>query len=180
MYYRNGTLRFDLSMDRDNAFKVMMAAMNTLNVEKVMRDTQGMIDWLDASPETKAPYGCVGYCMSGQYVVAAAGSFPDKIVATASLYGVGIVTDREDSPHLLVPQIKGELYLGFAETDHWVTEDVIPTVTKALEDHGIAYECEIHPDTEHGFCFPQRPAYVAERAEIAWRKMSEMFDRQLK
>ncbi|MGE0669066.1 MAG: dienelactone hydrolase family protein [Sphingomonadales bacterium] len=180
MYYRNGTLRFDLSMDRDNAFKVMMAAMNTLNVERVMRDTRGMIDWLAARPEVKAPYGCVGYCMSGQYVVAAAGTFPDEIVATASLYGVGIVTDREDSPHLRIPNIKGELYLGFAETDHWVTEDVIPTVTKALEDHGVAYECEIHPETEHGFCFPRRPAYVEDRAEIAWRKMSDMFDRRLK
>jgi len=180
MYYRNGQLRFDFSMDRDNVFKLVMATMATLNVDRVMRDTKGMLDYLDAHPAVKGPYGCVGYCMSGQYVVAAAGTFPDKIVATASLYGVGIVTDQADSPHLLVPAIKGELYLGFAAHDPWVSDDVIPALTKTLEDHGVSYECEIHPETEHGFCFPQRPAYVKDRAEIAWRKMSEMFDRRLK
>ncbi|MEN3950748.1 dienelactone hydrolase family protein [Iodidimonas sp. SYSU 1G8] len=180
MYYRNGVLRFDFSMDRDNAFKLVMATMATLNVDRVMRDTKGMIDWLEARPEVRGPYGCVGYCMSGQYVVAAAGTFPDKIVATASLYGVGIVTDQPDSPHLLVPNIKGELYLGFAAHDPWVADDVIPTLTKTLDQHGVAHECEIHPETEHGFCFPQRPAYVKDRAEIAWRKMSDMFDRRLK
>lgn len=180
MYYRMGQLRFDFSMDRDNAFKLVMATMATLSTERVMRDTAGMIDYLDGHQAVRGPYGCVGYCMSGQYVVAAAGTYPEKIVATASLYGVGIVTDKPDSPHLLAERIRGELYLGFAETDPWVSDDVIPTLTRALEDHDVAYECEIHPDTEHGFCFPQRPAYVKDRAEIAWRKMMAMFDRRLK
>ena len=61
-----------------------------------------------------------------------------------------------------------------------VDRPVEDTLTRTLEDHGVSYECEIHPETEHGFCFPKRPAYVADRAEIAWRKMSEMFDRRLK
>jgi carboxymethylenebutenolidase len=180
MYYRNGTLRFDFSMDRDNVFKLVMATMATLDVARVMRDTGGMIDWLDAHPKARGPYGCVGYCMSGQYVVAAAGTYPHKIVATASLYGVGIVTDKPDSPHLLAPAIKGELYLGFAAHDPWVPDNVIPDLTRALDAAGVAYECEIHPDTEHGFCFPQRPAYVKDRAEIAWDKMMRMYERRLK
>src|SRR5690348_1625734 len=34
MYYRNGVLRFDFSMDRDNVFKLVMATMATLSVER--------------------------------------------------------------------------------------------------------------------------------------------------
>ena len=58
--------------------------------------------------------------MSGQYVVAAAGHYPDKFAAVASLYGVGIVTEKPDSPHLLADKISAELYLGFAEIDEYV------------------------------------------------------------
>jgi hypothetical protein len=44
---------------------------------------------------------------------------------TTSLYGVGIVTDAENSPHLLIDRIKGEMYFGFAETDEHVPANVI-------------------------------------------------------
>src|SRR5712671_5408682 len=46
--------------------------------------------------------------------------YPHRIKAAASLYGVGIITDKEDSPHLVLDRIKGELYYAFAATDRSV------------------------------------------------------------
>jgi carboxymethylenebutenolidase len=183
MYYRAGVMELGPippAMDAPER-KKMQDYMNSLTIPLVMDDTAALLAYVDGqAAASKGAIGCVGYCMSGQYVVAAAGTYPHKIVATASLYGVGIVTDKPDSPHLLAPAIKGELYLGFAAHDPWVPDNVIPDLTRALDAAGVAYECEIHPDTEHGFCFPQRPAYVKDRAEIAWDKMMRMYERRLK
>ena len=55
-------------------------------------------------------------------------------VPRGSLYGVGIVTNAEDSPHLLIDRIKGEMYFGFAETDEHVPANVIPTLKSGLID----------------------------------------------
>jgi len=180
MYYRRGRERFDLSKG-DEELKRMFDAMSSLNNALVMDDTKGMLAYLKNHPSAKpGPRGCLGYCMSGQYVVSAAGTFPDDFAATASLYGVGIVTEEADSPHLLAPKIKSELYLGFAETDRWVPENVIPTLKKALDDNHVSYKLDIWPGTEHGFCFPQRPAYAEEAAEKVWTLVFDMYERRLK
>ena len=87
----------------------------------VMDDTGGLLGFLDAQDKAKpGPVGCVGYCMSGQHITNAAAFFPHRIASAASLYGVGIITDKEDLPHLFLDRIKGELYYAFAETDRSV------------------------------------------------------------
>ena len=179
MYYRLGEIRFDMSKGAEE-FKRMFGAMGSLNNALVMDDTRGMLDYLASAPRAKAgPRGCIGYCMSGQYIVSAAGTFPDDFAASASLYGVGIVTDNADSPHKLAGKIKGELYLGFAEKDTYVPDNVIPDLSAALDQHKVDYRLDIWPGTDHGFCFPQRPAYVEAAAEGVWKLVFEMFKRRL-
>ena len=179
LYWREGKMRFDLTKGQSEMDR-MFASMDAINTGLVMRDTEGMLAYLDGNPVVGAPVGCIGYCMSGQYVVAAAGNFEDHFAAVASLYGVGIVTDHKQSPHLLAPHIKAEMYLGFAAEDPWVGEDVIPTLTKALDDNNVDYTLEIHPGTEHGFCFPRRPAYVEPAAEKVWDTFFDLCERKLK
>lgn len=179
MYYRQGQVRYDMSQMSDDMLKDILATMATLDHPKVVDDTAGMIDYLDAHEAVRGPYGCIGYCMSGQYVFSAAGNFPDHFAATASLYGVGIVTETPDSPHLLAPNIKSELYFGFAETDEWVPDNVIPTLKDALDENGVTYQLDVYPGTHHGFCFPERPHYHEASAETVWEKVFEMYARTL-
>lgn len=178
LYYREGKVRFDLSKGRAELQR-MFAVGGALTNEMIMRDTQGIIDYLADLPQAKSKVGIVGYCMSGQFVLSAAGTFPDQIKATASLYGTRMVTDKQDSPHKLIPNIEGEIYLGFAEHDHYVEEFVVPDLTSALKTNGINYHIETHKNTEHGFCFPQRPQYNAAAAENVWKTVFAMFQRQL-
>ena len=179
LYYRDGKVRFDLSKGEEE-FKRMFAIGRQLTVDRVMRDTSGMLDYFKGNAGVTDKVGCIGYCMSGQFVVAAAGDYPDDFAAVASLYGTLIVTDKPDSPHLKAANAKGELYLGFAETDHYVEDNVIPDTTAVLDANNVPYTVEVHPGTEHGFCFPQRPQYVEAAAESVWSTVFDLFERRLK
>ncbi|MBF0276202.1 MAG: dienelactone hydrolase family protein [SAR324 cluster bacterium] len=183
MYYRHGKIRYihtshsDLT---DEKRKDMFAKMASLSNKLVMEDTAGMLEFLKTETAAKpGPKGCIGYCMSGQFVVTAAGTYPDDFAAAASLYGVQIVTEKKDSPHLLASQIKGELYIGFAEHDQYVPDHVITDLKTALDREKVTYRMDVWPGTEHGFCFPQRPAYVEDAAEKVWKITSDLFKRRL-
>ena len=181
MYYRMGTLRFDVARRTDAMTTVIRAAMNHLSNADVADDTAGMLAYLDARDQVRpGPVGCVGYCMSGRYITTVAARFPTRIAAAASLYGVGIVSEAADSPHLLVDRIKAELYYGFAEVDGTVPANVIPDLTAALDKVGARFEIEVHPGTQHGFCFPERQAFAPVAAETAFAKVLGLWARNLK
>jgi carboxymethylenebutenolidase len=162
-------------------FQCMRAAMNSLSNAMVMDDTAGILGFIDAQDKAKpGPVGCVGYCMSGQYITAAAATFPHRIKAAASLYGVGIITDNEDSPHLQLDKVRGELYYAFAETDRSVPEHIPGELKGLLEKHGIKHELKVFPGTEHGFAFNERAVYNTLAAEETWDKMFALWGRTLK
>jgi len=178
LYYREGKVRFDLSKGEEELQK-MFAMGSTLTNQLIMRDTEGLVEYCKSSNIITDKIGCVGYCMSGQFVVAAAGSFPSDIKAAASLYGVRIVTDKPDSPHLLADNINAELYLGFAEHDPYVEDFVIPDLTASLDANNVTYTLETHPGTEHGFCFKQRPSYDEPAANKVWDILFDLYKRTL-
>ena len=183
MYYRRGRVRLDIGGPMsDELRREMFGHMRSLSNALVMRDSEALLDFVTADAACAAgPVGCIGYCMSGQYVVSAMGSFPERFKAGVSCYGVAIVTDQDDSPHKLAERVQGELLFAFAEHDEYVPDEVISTLRTTLERHGVAHQIEVYPGTEHGFCFPQRAGiYVEDAAEDVWRRTFELFGRQLK
>lgn len=181
MFHRLGTLRFDLSRRDDRMTAVIGAAMASLDHDRVGGDCEAILNALDTHPRpAKGPRGLIGYCMSGQYVLAAACRFPDRIGAVAAFHGVRMVTDEPDSPHLEVNKIRAELFLGFASDDPLVPDTVIPTLRDALTEHGIPHRIEVYPDTRHGFSFPSRDVYSKAAAEACWVHMLELFSRKLR
>jgi len=186
LYYRSARADdspFDASRihQSDDERNKMWSLMKSIaDNELLISDTAGMLEFLSAEDQARpAPYGCVGYCMSGQYVFSMAGAYPDEFAAAASIYGVGLITDRPDSPHLRAANIKAELYLAFAEVDQYVPESVLAELPAVLEKHSIDHRIEIHPGTEHGFAFPQRHCYVKQAAERHWERLFALFRRRL-
>ncbi|MGA7569351.1 MAG: dienelactone hydrolase family protein [Candidatus Aquilonibacter sp.] len=183
LYYRAGTgttldqpkLREE-GPERERMWQLMYSINNAL----VMDDTRALFAFIDEQPYAlTARIGCVGYCMSGQYVFTAAAEFPDRIAAMASLYGVGLVTDRPDSPHLRADRISAEMYFGCAEVDSYAPPDVVVALERALLATNAAFELELYPGTEHGFAFPKRPAYDKAAAERHWERLFALFHRGL-
>jgi carboxymethylenebutenolidase len=181
LYYRLGTLRFNMGRRTEGFMQTMFAAMNSLTNALVVEDTAALIGWLDAQEKvSNGPLGCIGYCMSGKFITTVAARYANRYAASASLYGVGIVTKEEDSPHKLVPKIKGEIYFGFAEHDQHVPPEVIPTLTDALKGAGTRYTLEILPGSHHGYQFPERDVYNTDAAEHSWEKIFAMWKENLK
>ncbi|HET8995232.1 MAG TPA: dienelactone hydrolase family protein [Acetobacteraceae bacterium] len=181
MYYRLGTVHFDIPRRDDAMSAVIRASMNSLTNALVVDDTAAMIAWFDTQDKAKpGPLGCVGHCMSGQYITTVSARFPHRMAAAASLYGVGIVTNKEDSPHLLLDRIKGELYYAFAEHDQSVPADVPPALKDALARTDVKATVKVFPGTHHGFCFPERAVYDTLAAEQTWSDIVAMWDRNLK
>jgi carboxymethylenebutenolidase len=179
LYYRRGRIRLD--MTAKGSRKEMFSHMQSLSNASVVSDTKALLAAL--GPEAAAadgPKGCIGYCMSGQYIMTVAGTFPEHFRASISCYGVSIVTDADDSPHKLAGNVQGEIFFAFAEKDEYVPPETIDVLRKTLEQQGVDHQLDIYPGTEHGFCFPERDwCYVEDAAEDVWQRSFEMFKRQL-
>ena len=179
MYYRAGVMELGALTD-PGARDRMFALMNSLSIPLVMSDAAGLIEFIDADPAGRpGGIGTLGYCMSGQYAINTAASFPSRVVAAASLYGVQLVTDQTDSPHLMARATKAEVYFGCAEIDHWAPLEMVETLAQSLSSAGVDAEVELYPKVEHGFAFPQRPAYDKAAAERHWERLLALFERRL-
>ncbi len=182
MYYRAGVMELgEMDGSPGSAWlKRMFELMSSLTIPLVMSDTDALLAHIDADPAAKpGKIGAFGYCMSGQYALSAAGTYPDRVAAAASIYGVSLVTEKDDSPHLAARKAKGELYVGCAETDPYAPQEMVDALTADFKTNGVNGEVEIYPGTHHGFAFPQRPAYHKAAAERHWLRLHALFDRNL-
>jgi carboxymethylenebutenolidase len=181
LYYRYGTIRLDLPRRNDAISAIITACRLGTTNANVADDTSGMIGFLDGQANTRpGPIGCVGYCLSGQFIVTVAAKFPHRIAGAASMYGIEIVTDKEDSPHKNLAQIKNEMYFGFAENDKAVPAETVTKLKAALDAAGNTYQMDVFPGTQHAFGFPERDVYHPIAAEQAWSKVFGMWERTLR
>ena len=165
------------SSSREDMFEHMHSLTNAM----VCEDIQALLDFaaLDGTAQ-EGKIGCVGYCMSGPFAFAAAAAFPDRIAAAASIHGVRLYVDAEDSPHLSAEKISGEMYFGCAETDEYAPQQMIDDLENHLAGIGIKYRIEMYPGTEHGFVFPLRQGkYHKPSAERHWERLLAMYGRCL-
>jgi len=182
LYYRSGVEELGAFIGEDAApvREKMMGLMATLTIPMVMEDAGALIAFADKDPAaSKGPIGAMGYCMSGQYAISAAARYPDRVAAAASIYGVRLITDAPDSPHRTAARAKGEIYVAWAEADHYAPIAELEPLRKALEDSGVKAEVELYRGVDHGFAFPQRPAYDKPAAERHWERLLALFGRTL-
>ena len=177
LYYRR-LREFDVeSSSREEMFEHMHSLSNAI----VCEDVDALLYFATSdSAASDGKTGCVGYCMSGPFVFAAAAAFPDQIAASASFHGVRLFADAEDSPHLSAGKIRGEMYFGCAETDEYAPQKMIDDLDRHLAGTGINYRIEIYPGTEHGFVFPLRQGkYHKASAERHWERLLALYGRCL-
>ena len=117
--------------------------------------------------------------MGGRLVMAAAGAYPDRMIATASLYGSGIVTDESDSPHLKLHEVIGELYFGLASDDIYVSDAEMDALKAHMATLDVAHTIELYPNTEHGFVFPERYCFSPEASDHHYERLADLFARNL-
>src|ERR1700691_3986375 len=146
----------------------------------IMSDTQAFLDYLAAEPDVKpGGIGTTGYCMGGLMSLTAAGTYPDRIVATASYHGGRLATDAPESPHLLAPKIKSRVYVAGAIEDASFPDEMKARLGDALTKAGVDHLIETYP-AKHGWVFRDIPVYDAAASERHWQTMVALFDAKLK
>lgn len=181
LYYRDGGPSFPPAAERtDEQSALMRRLMDGLTRERMLADTEALLGLVDGDAAAQdGPMGCIGWCMSGPIVVWVAAQWPQRFQATAALHGVRMMTEAPDSPHALVATLQGEQYFGFAERDDWAPLDMVAEFKAHCEREGANALVEVHPDTEHGFVFPQRTLFNKHEAERNWERVFALFRRQL-
>jgi carboxymethylenebutenolidase len=154
----------------------MRAVRTRMTIPPVMEDVAAMIAFADAQPGVKrGPVGAHGYCMSGPYALAAAARYPDRVAAAASFYGTWLVSDAEESPHLSLGKIRGEVHIACAEIDELAPLPMVAELRSLFEKAGTAGEIELYPGVHHGFAFPQRKIYDRPAAERHWERLIALY-----
>jgi carboxymethylenebutenolidase len=162
--------------------------MATLSVPGAAeKDAVAYLTFLDAQKQVDKTkkIGTQGYCMGGPLVVKTAAAMPNRVGAGASFHGGGLVTDKSDSPHLLAPKIKAEMYFGVAANDDARQPDAKDKLREAFGAAKVPAEIEVYPGTLHGWCVPDmplqngKPVYSKPDAERAWGKLVALYKRAL-
>jgi carboxymethylenebutenolidase len=147
-----------------------------LTPEAMARDGAAYVDFLAAQPfVSSGPMAVIGFCFAGQFALRVAAARPDRIAAAASFHGGGLITDTDESPHLVLPRVKARLYFGHASNDQSMPAPAIEKFEKVLEKWGGNYESETYP-ARHGWMIPGREIYDPKESARGFTRLMELLD----
>ena len=155
----------------------LMSLMGALTQETTFTDAMSFILWLDAQSavDKKKKMGTTGYCMGGPLTMRTAAAMSARDGDGASFHGGGLVTDKPDSPHLLVPKMKAHYLCAIAENDDQKQPEAKDVLRAAFARAKLPAEIEVYAGTLHGWCPPDSQVYNQEQAEKAWSRLLVLF-----
>jgi carboxymethylenebutenolidase len=178
-------LPIDLDINNPADRAKMDVLRRPLTSDAVMQDATAYVKFLDSQTpvNNKAKMGAFGYCMGGPMTLQAAAANPHRIGAAASFHGGGLVTDKPDSPHLLVPKMKAHYFFAIAMNDDQRQPEAKYTLGEAFKAAKLPAKIEVYDGCLHGWCVNDMPAangkpiYNEPQAERAWVELVSLFKR---
>ena len=151
-----------------------------MNGETNMTDAKAFIAWLDtqASVNKKKKIGAQGYCMGGPMAFRTA-AVSDRVGAVASFHGGGLVSDKPDSPHLLVAKTKAHVLVAIAANDDARSPNDKTALKETFEKAERPAEIEVYEKAAHGWCPPDSSVYNEPQAEKAWARLLALYKKAL-
>ena len=177
---------FNFSKPQDREKLAALRAL--LTAEAVSADATAYVAFLDTQRAVKksAKMGVVGYCMGGPMTMRAAAALPNRVGAGASFHGGGLVTDKPDSPHGLVPRIKANYYFGIAANDDANEPEAKTKLREAFDAAGLPAKIEVYAGCLHGWCVKDmptsadgKPIYNEAQGERAWNELIALYKQTL-
>jgi carboxymethylenebutenolidase len=144
-------------------------------------DAKAYLAFLDAQPVTdkSRKAGVQGYCMGGALSFRTAAAVSDRIGAVGSFHGGnGLVTDKPDSPHLLIPKTNAAFLVCQAQNDDATNPKVKDDLKAAFTTAGKTASVEVYA-ANHGWCVPGGAVYNQAEAERAWTNLGALYKTNL-
>ncbi|MFO7286297.1 MAG: dienelactone hydrolase family protein [Gammaproteobacteria bacterium] len=162
---------------RDTVFPLA----RSLNAQTHMTDARAFVSWLDQQDavDKNRKIGTIGYCMGGPIVMRTAATVPQRIGAGCSFHGGGLVTQNEDSPHLLIPRMRASFLIAIAENDDEREPEAKNVLRQAFGEAGLDAEIEVYAGAAHGWTVIDSDVYHEQQAERAWGRMLALFEKAL-
>jgi carboxymethylenebutenolidase len=183
-FYRNAKApvvdgSFDFSKPEDRA-KVMPMAQ-ALTADANISDAKAYVGFLEAQPQTdkKKKMGVQGYCMGGPLTFRTAATRADRVGAAATFHGGGLVTDKPDSTHLLIPQMKAEVLCCVADNDDKRDPVAKDKLKEAFAAAHLKATVEVFDGCSHGWTVRGSQVYNEAGAERAWSELTALYKRNL-
>lgn len=169
------------SFQDTNTRNTVMPMAQALNADTHVTDAKAFVAWLDqqAAVDKNRKIGTTGYCMGGPMVMRTVASIPARVGAGASFHGGGLATDQANSPHLLIPQMKGGLLIAIADNDDKQDPKAKDTLKTAFAAANVDAEVEVYAEAQHGWTVPDSAVYHEAQAEKAWARMLALFEKEL-
>ncbi len=160
---------------------IVFPLAGALNADTHVTDARAFVEFLDAqgAVDTNRKIGTTGYCMGGPIVMRTAAAAPDRIGAGASFHGGGLVTDADDSPHLLIPEMDAQFLFAIAENDDESDPEAKNVLRQSFDAAGLEAEIEVYAGALHGWCPPDSAVYHEAQAERAWSRLLVLFENAL-
>ena len=172
----SGSIDFNKPDDRAK----LMSLKATLSDASVDRDTAAFIRYLDARKQTdkRKGMGVQGYCFSGPFAFQAAALRPERVRAVATFHGGGQVTDKPNSPHLLIPKSRAAYVVAIARNDDAEQPNAKTVLKQAFKAANRPATVEVYP-ADHGWTVPGSQTYNEAAAEKAWAELIRLYRARL-
>jgi carboxymethylenebutenolidase len=159
------------------ARKIVMPLAEALTVQRTMSDAKAFVEFMDdqRSVDRKRKIGSAGFSIGAPIVMRTAASIPNRIGASATFYGRDLVTNGPDSPHLLIPKMKGQFLVAIAEDDDQQDPAMKDTLKESFATANLPAEVEVY-GAAHGWCSPDSAVYNKFMAERAWTRLLLLFN----
>jgi carboxymethylenebutenolidase len=161
--------------------QALLTLAGTLSATTAVTDAKAFVAFLDkqAAVDKQRKIGTTGYCMGGPFVLRTAAAFPARVGAGATFHGGGLVTDKPDSPHLLIPEMKAHFLIAIAENDDQRQPEAKGALRDSFAKANLPAEIEVYAGTMHGWCPPDAQVYNHDQAEKAWSRQLVLFSSAL-
>ena len=169
------------SFDQPEVRAKIMPWRALLTQAATISDARVFVAWIDkqAQTDTKRGMATTGYCMGGPMVLLTAAEAPGRVRAGATFHGGGMATDKPDSPHLRIPQMKASFLIAVAENDDAKNPAEKETLRTTFAANKRPAEIEVYPGTMHGWCPPDSKVYNEVQANRAWDRQLALFRKAL-
>ena len=151
--------------------------MRALTPAAVAADGGAYLDKLGSC--TDGPVGITGYCLGGWLGWMVAAAHPDRVAALGGFHAGHMVTDDDDSAHLLAPRVRAEVYWGHADQDPSMTAANIAALDEAMDDGGVRHTTELYEGAQHGYTMSDMAAYNEAAAERHFKAFFALLQRAI-
>ncbi|MGH2873862.1 MAG: dienelactone hydrolase family protein [Solirubrobacteraceae bacterium] len=183
VFYRGGraplweTPVLDDPESRGRFFQTLGPLMGALTPAAVAADGGAYLDELGKL--VGGPVGVTGYCLGGWLGWTIAAAHPERVAALGGFHTGRMVTDDEDSAHLVAARVRAEVYWGHADQDQSMTPEAIATLDQAMDEAGVRHTTELYEGAQHGYTMADMGAYNEAAAERHFSALFALLERAL-